>query len=273
MAIMMVAMLSVGFASCGDDDDSSSNDSDEVECWGCSGSGECFLCDGVGHKDCRCIRSHAGTCEMCKGTGRWYNDTCPMCSGSGLCQYCYGTLKETCEECKGSGICEKCGGIGKLTANGDRLPGYGDNGNGDNGGSGGSGNGDNGGSGGGSTKRKCVLCGGLGHCDNITASYIIRKYYCLGSGKCQWCSGTGQTNDVVTGDRVRCDHCNSKLNNNYGDGKCGKCGGSGKCHSCGGDGYKQKSKYYCTPPEAPQIVLDYRWIARNFAANFSKGRK
>ena len=114
MAIMMVVMLSVGFVSCGDDDDSSSNDSDEVECWGCSGSGECFFCDGVGHKECRCIRSHAGTCELCKGTGRWYNDTCPTCSGSGLCQYCYGTLKETCEECKGSGICEKCGGIGRL---------------------------------------------------------------------------------------------------------------------------------------------------------------
>ena len=231
MAIMMVAMLSVGFASCGDDDDSSSNDSDEVECGMCHGSGQCFSCKGAGKIDCRCIEfSNNGKCWQCKGTGRLYNYstrdydvTCPSCNGSGLCEWCYGTLKETCSFCDGSGICEKCGGIGKLTANGDRLPGYGDNGNGGNSG------------GGGDDSRKCQKCGGTGKCSNHRSSDNL-KLYCQGSGICKPCGGTGQLRNF--GLYHRCTYCNKKINDDLGNGECGFCGGSGNCTSCGGKGFK-----------------------------------
>ena len=231
--MVMATLLSAGFSSCGsDDNDNSSNASDEVECWECSGSGECYWCDGVGHKDCRCVEfSNTGKCFGCKGSGRWYNDTCPTCNGSGLCQYCYGTLKETCSECQGNGICEKCGGIGRLSANGDRLSGSG--------GSGGSGNGSgNGGSDDSDSKRKCAVCLGSGKCEAPNLGYIANNQYCWGNGKCRPCGGTGQRKNVITGAYYACTYCNRKINEHYSDGICGKCGGSGKCKTCGGDGYK-----------------------------------
>lgn len=233
LAVLSVVVFSMCFTSCGgDDDDSFSNDSDEVECWSCQGSGQCHLCDGTGKKDCLCVGIDNGKCWACKGKGRdpW-SDTCWLCHGSGLCDDCYGTLKMPCDYCDGSGICEECGGIG-------RLPGNGDNGNDDNGGSGGGGNGDNGGNGGGSTKRKCVICGGSGKCEAPSLGYISNKQYCWGNGKCRPCNGTGQQSNPFTGDYYACTYCNKEINKYYGDGICGKCGGSGKCHNCGGDGYK-----------------------------------
>ena len=225
LTIMMVAMVSFCLSSCGsDDDDNYSNNWDEPPCWSCQGSGECYWCDGLGEKDCRCVQfSYKGNCAMCKGTGLWYRDTCPECSGSGLCQYCYGTLEETCEECNGSGICAECGG--KSNSNGSSTS--------DNDNNGGSYNDNSGGT----TKIKCATCGGSGRCDNVKMLYTTRKYYCLGSGRCQWCGGTGHIKGAL-GDWIRCNSCNGKLNNDYGDGKCGKCGGSGECKDCGGDGYR-----------------------------------
>lgn len=221
--MVMAVMLIAGFSSCGGDDDDNANN-DEITCWSCNDTGLCFWCDGAGLKDCRCTQfSYVGKCDLCKGSGRWYNDPCPTCGGSGICQYCYGSLKEVCEECAGSGICAVCGGGSN-------------NGSSASGGSGGSGGSSSGS--GGNNKRKCPICLGSGKCEAPNLGYIANKQYCWGNGKCRPCNGTGQQSNPFTGDYYACTYCNKEINKYYGDGICGKCGGSGKCHNCGGDGYK-----------------------------------
>lgn len=218
-------------------------------CKYCGGSAKCYQCDGVGQVDygyyshyreecalCRgsgrCLQCTGGKCGNCKGTGIWKcgfcggDGTCHTCYGSGLCEICEGNPPH-CYVClNGDGKCATCEGKGytweyRPNANieDEDVPS------------------ENGGGSSSDTKRKCVICGGSGRCDNVTMLYTTRKYYCLGSGRCQWCNGSGQIRSV-TGDWIRCVNCNGKLNADYGDGKCGKCGGSGKCKNCGGDGYK-----------------------------------
>ena len=106
-------------------------------------------------------------------------------------------------------------------------------------GSGGSGGGSSttGGSSSGSTSgNKCVICGGSGKCSR--PGYSDNKYYCQGSGVCARCNGSGRMDASFGLDKIRCTWCSQKVNESYGNGKCGYCGGTGKCHSCGGKGYK-----------------------------------
>lgn len=98
-------------------------------------------------------------------------------------------------------------------------------------GGGSSGGSSGGGSSGGGSGTKCKYCQGKGTCHNYTSTY--NKYYCWGSGKCQWCGGDGLIDGIGGYNNVDCPNCDYKSN-----GKCSYCHGTGKCSKCGGTGYQ-----------------------------------
>ena len=87
------------------------------------------------------------------------------------------------------------------------------------------------------TGTVCPICRGQKICTNPGSPYNYKEY-CQGSRRCANCSGSGH---VPAGfgqsGYVPCSYCNRRVNNNYGDGICGRCHGTGLCHRCGGRGY------------------------------------
>ena len=223
LAMMLAAgIMTLTLTACGDDDDKNKEDGyggdtnyggvNIVPCSSCNGTGNCPICDGVGSE----------TCSICNGNGV-YNGyggtyTCWMCDGKGRTQ---------CFLCYGSGKCTKCNGTGYVE---DTSGGYDDDDWDDDGGSSGS------------SQELCHYCKGEKDCRNyVNTSHD--KYYCHGSGECQWCGGDGWTRGF--GLDVPCANCNTpgKVGKNNsadkpGDGYCSYCGGSGRCGKCGGTGYK-----------------------------------
>ena len=168
------------------------------------------------------------------GGGSSYSNTetitCSLCNGSGKCRYCGGkgysgtsTFNTKCFLCKGSGKCTSCDGHGykEVTVNPN---------------GGGSSSGGNSSGGGSSSGTKCKYCQGSGKCSNYVNS-AYNKYYCLGSGDCQYCSGDGYY--WFASNEVMCANCDIPGHDNTpGNGKCSYCGGSGKCSHCKGTGYQ-----------------------------------
>ena len=134
LAIMMVVMLSIGFVSCGGDEESiaspklseesqPSKDSQSSKEWKvcslcegnkiheeCKGTGKCQTCNGNG--------SYTKSCYVCYGNGYivglYSNKTCTTCEGTGIltwhCSLCNYTGK--CQSCSGTGKCPVCNGEG-----------------------------------------------------------------------------------------------------------------------------------------------------------------
>lgn len=71
---------------------------------------------------------------------------------------------------------------------------------------------------------KCTSCQGTGKCS--TTSGAANKYFCHGSGRCQFCSSGIYHSGGVD---VICNGC-------HGNGKCKYCNGTGKCSKCNGTG-------------------------------------
>ncbi len=235
----------------------------------CNGNARCNWCDGTGHEDCS-YKCNNGSCRSCNGAGQQYNSktgqwvTCSSCKGSGICKGCQGAGYQNCGLCKGSGnctdcsgsgkcnschgnpVCSSCGGDGHCTTckNSDgkciKCDGNGytmqlRNGGGNSGGSSGyngPGSDDDDSGSGGNNSRRCNICNGKGDCRYWGSYYDV--YHCHGSGKCQYCNGTGWSSSGVP-----CTNCDSPGGHGQpGNGKCSYCGGNGKCSSCGGTGYK-----------------------------------
>ena len=225
LAIMLAAsIMTLTFTACGGDDDNKDDGYGDgsdygvtlVPCNTCNGTGNCFICEGVGTE----------VCYVCNGTGvapwKGYD-------GSYTCWSCDGAGRIECFLCSGSGKCNKCDGIGYIedTSDSGDDSGWDDD--------------DDGGSG--SSPELCKYCKGEKDCRNYF--YISSdKYYCHGSGKCKWCGGDGWTRGF--GLDVPCANCNtpgkvgkSNTADTPGDGYCSYCGGSGRCGKCGGTGYKK----------------------------------
>ena len=149
---------------------------------------------------------------------------CPDCNGNPVCETCGGDGH--CSTCHNAdGKCINCEGKGYIWVKPNSGGGgySGDDDDDDDTGSGGSGN----------NQRRCNICNGYGDCRFWGHSYYD-KFYCHGSGICQYCDGTGWQSS-----NVPCANCETPGRyGSPGNGKCSYCGGNGKCNTCGGSGYK-----------------------------------
>lgn len=219
MAMLAIA-IPVVFSACGgSDDDDNGGDNGLPICIVCGGNGLCKSCEG------------SGICPWCHGNNpdnytEWdeYSQQWVTII-TGKCSVCYGT--GTCFECSGTCLCSNCGGSGYAANNSNNNWDDDDWGGGD----------DSGGSSG-SSGKECKYCRGHKDCRNYFYSYND-KYYCHGSGKCQWCGGDGWQDGMFGLGPITCSACNRPGYDNIGgDGRCGYCGGSGICSHCGGTGYE-----------------------------------